>query len=91
LEVKMGTGEGKTASDAFINVIGQINPLIVLAAGIINSVRKIRDAAAAANPADADNMPTDAELIERLLTESGLLKLEANELREFLKTLLPKE
>jgi len=87
----MGTGEGKTASDAFINVIGQINPLIVLAAGIINSVRKIRDAAAAANPADADNMPTDAELIERLLTESGLLKLEANELREFLKTLLPKE
>ena len=87
----MGTGEGKTASDAFINVIGQINPLIVLAAGIINSVRKIRDAAAAANPADAENMPTDAELIERLLTESGLLKLEANELREFLKTLLPKE
>lgn len=66
--------------------IGQINPLLGAAISIIQTVRAIR-ASAVIDPADPDGaLPSDAELIERFLTEAGLLKAEAHELREWLKT-----
>lgn len=78
----------KNKAEPILNVVAQINPMIAAAVGIINTVRAIRDAAKAANATTENGtLPTDAELIQTLLAESGLLKAEAREMREWLKTL----
>jgi hypothetical protein len=69
-------------------LLGQINPLIGAAAAIIAAIRAARDAAKAANPTTPEGtLPSDTELISRLLSESGLLKADAQAAQEWLKTL----
>jgi len=80
--------ETKNTAASILNVIAQINPMIGAAVGILNTVRAIRDAAKAANITNEyGTLPTDAELIQMFLTESGMLKAEAKEFREWLARL----
>ena len=65
--------------------IGAINPLLGAALSIIATIKAIRAAAIAANPGSEANFPSDDELIAKLATEAGLLKLEAGELLTWLR------
>lgn len=80
--------EPKNAATSILNIVSQINPMIGAAVGILNTIRAIRAAAQAANATDENGeLPSDVELIQTLMTESGMLKTEASELKDWLKTL----
>jgi len=69
------------------NTLGQLNSGIAAAATIITLVKTVRDMAKAAHPdAPEGTFPTNAQLIGDLASKSGLLKEEAHELQEWLKT-----
>lgn len=106
-----GSGVSNTLS-AITSIAAQINPLIALAVGALNSARAIRDAAKAAgvevsylcedhpDQSGAENgtcptcgktlvasLPSDQELIGKLLGSSTQLESNASAAREWLKTL----
>ena len=76
--------------DAIGKAAAQINPMIGLVIGAISAIRAIRDAAKAANPELPEGtFPSDVELIQKLITDAGLLEAEARELKAWLQTLPP--
>lgn len=78
-----------TPASAVLGALAQINPLIGAAAGLIATVKTIRDSVKAAVP-DAENVPSDAELIQRLLTESKLLQSDVATARQWAEELIAK-
>lgn len=78
----------ENVSTSVLKVMGQINPLIGMAAGILASVRKIRDAVKDANPtAPEGTIPSDAQIIGNLMVQCGFYKADSAELREWLNKL----
>lgn len=68
-------------------LVAQINPLVGMAVQAITAAKQIRDAVKAAGPQPGVALPTDAELIQKLVTDAGLGKQEAEALRDWAKTL----
>lgn len=76
--------------DAIGKLAASINPLLGGVIAAIGFIRAVRDAAKAANPELPEGaFPSDAELIQKLITDSGLLKSEAATLKAWLQTQLP--
>jgi len=70
--------------------LGMVDSVMGLAIKAISLARELRDATKAANPTAPDgSIPTDQQLIQKLLTDAQLLDREAAELRVWLKSLDP--
>lgn len=62
-----------------------INQILQIAVTAITTARNVRDAVRAANP--GETLPSDAELIQKLITDAGIGKVEAQEFQAWVKTL----
>lgn len=87
----MGNNTENNVAASAITLLGQINPLIGIAAALIGQAKAIRDAVRAGNPTLPDGtLPTDAEIIGNLVKECGLFTAESAELRLWLESLVVK-
>lgn len=80
----------ENTAETVLKIAAQLNPMIAAAAGLISLVRDVRKAAIEAGVPE-ESMPSDREIIGRLLDEADLLGDEKDVMLTWLATLPRKE
>jgi len=81
----------QVTGNSLAEVLGKINAGAAAAVGIMTTIKAMRDMAKTMFPdAPEGTFPTDAELIQGMVTQAGLLKSESQALIAWLES-LPKQ